>query len=179
VRGQPSPTRGVLRVLRGGALAAVSATLAVSAHAVAGGMAPDTGLTVLVTAGVAAAGIAVADRRRSTGAILAVLGAAQLATHVLLSVDEMPMPGSPHVDGWTMTAAHALAVLLSAVLLSRADAALFLVVAVLAMLLPSVWTAPPVPSAPSVARRRAPAHDRCTAVLLHRSHARRGPPVAA
>jgi hypothetical protein len=179
VRGQPSPTRGALRVLRGGALAATSATLAVAAHAVAGGALPDTGLTALLTAGVAAIGTAMADRRRSTGAILAVLGAAQLATHVILSFDEMTMPGAPHVGGLTMTGAHALAVLVSAGLLARADAAVFLVVAVLAMLLPTVWSTPPVPAAPSGARRRVLAQDRCTAVLLRRSHARRGPPVAA
>jgi hypothetical protein len=53
----------------------------------------------------------------------------------------------------------------------------FLVVAVLAMLLPTVWSMPPVPAAPSGARRRVLAQDRCTAVLLRRSHARRGPPV--
>jgi hypothetical protein len=181
VRRQPAPTRGALRVFRGSALAVTSATLAVAAHTLAGGMVPDTGLTVLLTIGVAAVGIAMADRRRGTAAILAVLGAAQLASHVLLSfgdeVGDMHMSAAPPVNGTVMLGAHVLAVLVSAALLAGADTAVFVVAAVLAMLLPRLLTAPPVASVPSGARRVVLAQDRCTAVLLRRSHARRGPPV--
>jgi hypothetical protein len=149
-------------------------------------MLPDTGLTVLLTVGVAAVGIAMADRRRSTGAILAVLGAAQLASHVLLSfgddVGAMHMTTAsalPSMNGMAMLGAHVIAVLVSAALLAGADTAVFLVVAVLAILLPRLLTAPPVPSGPSAPRRVVLAQDRCVAVLLRRSHARRGPPVTA
>jgi hypothetical protein len=167
-------------------LAITSAALAVVAHTIAGGMLPDTGLTVLLTVGVAAVGIAMADRRRSPGAILAVLGAAQLASHVLLSfgddVGAMHMTTAavlPSMNGLAMLGAHVIAVLVSAALLAGADTAVFLVVAVLAMLLPRLLTAPPVPSGPTATRRVVLAQDRCVAVLLRRSHARRGPPVTA
>jgi hypothetical protein len=167
-------------------LAVVSATLAVAAHALGGGGLPATGLTVVLTVGGAGIGVAIADRRRSTGTILAVLGAAQLVTHVLLSFNPMHMAGntvmadgSARADSPAMLGAHAIAVLVSAVLLAKADAAIFLVTAVLAMLAPSLLTAPPVPSAPSGARPRALPQDRSTAVSLRRSHARRGPPVNA
>jgi hypothetical protein len=175
-------------VFRGSALAITSATLTVAAHTVAGGMPPDTGLTVLLTLGVAAVGVALAGRRRSPGAILAVLGAAQLASHVLLSFGDSVGAMSAGdlrmvapVTGTAMLGAHVLAVLLSAALLAGAETAVFVVAGVLAMLLPRLLTAPPVPSAPpdAGARRFMLAQDRYTAVLLRRSHARRGPPVTA
>src|SRR6266568_4615950 len=67
------------------------AALAVAAHAVSGGMVPDPGLTALLTVGVAAVGIALADRRRSQGAILLVLGAAPGAA------------GAGLTDRWSVT----------------------------------------------------------------------------
>lgn len=163
----------------------MSATLAVTAHAVGGGGLPATGLTVVLTVGVAAVGVTIADRRRSTGTIMAVLGAAQLVTHVLLSLNPMHMAGDTvmmapgRADSPAMLGAHAIAVLVSGVLLAKADAALFLIIAALAMLLPSLLTAPPVPAGPAGARPRTMPQDRSTAVLLRRSNARRGPPVTA
>lgn len=179
---KPTPTRGALRLWRGAVLAVTSATLTVTAHAMAGGMPPDTGLTVLLTIGVAAVGVALADRQRSTRAILAVLAVAQLASHALLSLGTpaMPdMPGMRHMNGLAMLAAHTIAVLLSAALLARADAAIFLFAAVLAMLLPRLLVAPP--PAVRVARVRpvASPKDTATAALLCRGHGRRGPPVSA
>ncbi len=179
----PTPTRGLPRFCRGGVLAVTSATLAVAAHAVAGGGLPDAGVTALLTIGVAAVGVALADRRRSIGAIIAVLGAAQLATHVLLSFAEMGMAGDMGMvgHGYTlpMLGAHAVAVLLSAWLLVRADDALFLAASVLARLLPRLLSLPGVPEAPQHPRPAVPGQDRSTTVLLRRSNARRGPPVAA
>jgi hypothetical protein len=166
-------------------LAVTSAVLAVGAHAAAGGGLPSTGLTALLTVGVAAAGIAMAGRRRSTLAILAVLGAAQLATHVLLSVQTlaadqvMAMHGMPF-DGGSMIGAHVVAVLVSAGLLAKADAAVFAIAAVLAMVLPTVLRVPPVPEAPPGPRPFPTPVDRTTIrILLRRSNARRGPPVTA
>jgi hypothetical protein len=157
-------------------LAAMSAALAVAAHTVAGGMLPDPGLTALLTVGVAAVGIAMADRRRGQGAILLVLGAAQLATHVLLSVASQGMPDM--VDPLVMTGAHAAAVLVAAVLLARADAVVFGLAGLLAMLLPRVVIAPP-PVGPLVSWRVAVPVDRAKAVLLRLTSPRRGPPVTA
>lgn len=173
--GQPSPTRGALRVLRGVTLALTSAALAVAAHVLAGGMAPDTGLTALLTAGVAAVGVAMADRRRGTGALLLALGAAQVGMHLILSIPEHGAMGTG--NGWLMTGAHAVAVLVSAAVLARADAAVFVLAGVFAMLLPRWLSAPPVPDAPTHTPVRVVAVDRSMSVLLRRACARRGPPV--
>jgi hypothetical protein len=179
----PTPTRGLPRLCRGTVLAVTSATLAVAAHALAGGGIPDPGLTGLLTIGVAAVGVAVADRRRSLGAIVAVLGAAQLATHVLLSFAAMGLTGdmSMVARGYTlpMLGAHAVAVLVSAWLLVRADDVLFLVAAALARLLPRLLSPTAIPEAPHQPRPVPAGPDRTTTVLLRRSHARRGPPVTA
>jgi hypothetical protein len=166
-------------VFRGLALATVSGSLAAAAHEFGGGGMPQTGLTALLTVGVAAVGVALADRRGSLPVILAVLGAAQLATHVLLTVESMNMPGMHQVDGPAMVGAHTIAVLVSAVLLAKADAAVFQVIAALTRLLPTVLTTPPVPEAPERPLARVPASDRTTSVLLRRSNARRGPPARA
>jgi hypothetical protein len=140
-------------------------------------MLPDPGLTALLTVGVAGVGIALADRRRGQGAILLVLGAAQLATHVLLSVAGQGMPDM--VDPLVMTGAHAAAVLVAAVLLARADAVVLGLAGLLAMLLPLVLVAPPPPVGPLVSWRVAVPVDRAMAVLLRRTSPRRGPPVPA
>jgi hypothetical protein len=191
----PTPTRGLPRFCRAGVLAVTSATLAVAAHAVAGGELPDAGVTALLTIGVAAVGVALADRRRSIGAILAVLGAAQLATHVLLSFAGTGMSGSmggamsgamagdahmvTHGYSLPMLGAHAVAVLISAWLLARADDAVFLAASVLARLLPRLFSALVVPDAPRRPRPVVAGQDRALTVLFRRSNARRGPPVAA
>jgi hypothetical protein len=119
-----------------------------------------------------------ADRQCSAIAILAVLGFAQLATHELLSFETMDMHGMHQSNGAAMTAAHAVAVLVSAVLLAKADSALFGLFAALRALLPTVLSAPPVPDAPGRPLPRVLREDRLTAVLSRRSNARRGPPVA-
>jgi hypothetical protein len=184
--GLPNPTRGTWRVWRGGMLALVSATLAVAAHAVAGGGVPAVGWTLLLTIGVAVAGIAMANRRRSIGAILLVLGTAQLAIHLLLSLGTPDMPGMPGMEPATtqfsstaMISAHTIAVLVTALVLARADAAVFTLASVLARLLPTVLIAPPVPAAPVRLRPAATPRVHSTGVLLCRDNARRGPPVAA
>jgi hypothetical protein len=158
-------------------LSVTSAALAVAAHTAAGGEPPDTALVLLLVAGVAAVGVALADRRRSMPAILVVLGIAQLVSHVLLSLG-MPAMASQAND-LTMLGAHLVAVLLSAVLLARADAAIFRFAAVLAMLLPRLLVAPPVPATVAPVRPGALYRDAATSVLLGRSHGRRGPPVSA
>ena len=158
-------------------LAVVSAVLAVAAHTVAGGMMPDFGLTVLLTIGVAALGVALADRRRGFGMILLTLGAAQVATHELLSLASDGMAMS-QVDPLTMTAAHAVAVVVTAVLLAQAEAVVFRLAGALARLLPRVLVGPPALGRLSVPHR-VDAVDRALVVLLRLASPRRGPPVAA
>jgi hypothetical protein len=164
-------------------LAVTSAVLAVAAHAAAGGGLPSTGLTALLTVGVAAAGIAMAGGRRSTLAILTVLGAAQVAIHVLLSVQSLTGGMGTHgmaFDGVGMIGAHTIAVLLSACLLAKADAAVFALVALLAMVLPTVLCVPPVPEAPAGPRPFPTPVDRLTVRIRSLGgNGRRGPPVAA
>jgi hypothetical protein len=146
-------------------------------------MLPDLGLTALLTVGVAAVGTALADRRRGPGVILLTLAAAQLATHVLLSLTAdpgamAPMTPSP-VGPLAMLAAHAVAVVLTALLLAGADAVLFRVAAALARLLPRPLVGPPVTVPPPSRCGFADPVDRTLAVLLRLASPRRGPPVPA
>ncbi|HEX3592975.1 MAG TPA: hypothetical protein VHV74_25390 [Pseudonocardiaceae bacterium] len=173
-----SPTRGAPRVWRGLLLATTSATLAITAHAMAGGAVPDTVLTLLPAVAVAAIGIGMAGKRHSMAGVLALLGCAQLVTHVLLSIETTNMAGMP-ADGLTMIGAHAVAVACTAFLLIRADDAMFAVAAALARLLPTVVAPPPVPAVPARLRPAAAPVARSISVLWCRANSRRGPPVGA
>ena len=189
VAGPLAPSRGMLRVLRGTVLAITSATLAVIAHVIGGGMPPDTGLTLLLTAGIAAGGVALADRQRGGFAILVALGVSHLAIHLLLSISSpamsmgmsmgtgMDMSGGPAVNGQIMLAAHCVAVVLAAGLLTKAEVAIFLLAALVAMLLPRWITVLPVRLVPPPAPRAAEPADQVMLVLLRRVCSRRGPPV--
>jgi hypothetical protein len=176
VIGPTAPARGALRVLRGGLLAVTSASLAVAAHAVAGGGLPDTGLTLLLTAGVGAAGVALADRRRGPLAILLALAASHLGMHLVLA---LAMPGEPLVPGGSMLLAHLAGVAVAGLLLTRAEAAIFAVLAAVARLLPRPPHRPLPPVDPAPLRPAAPPADRALAVLLTRARPRRGPPLRA
>ncbi|GDY31133.1 hypothetical protein [Gandjariella thermophila] len=178
--GQSVPTRGGPRVLRGGLLALTAGALAVTAHGLAGGGWPDSGFTLLLTALLAAAGTALAGRRRGLPAILGALGASQVALHLLLT-DLDPHPdagaGGMAADWRVMTAAHTVAVLLTALLLTRAEAAVFAVAAAIAALLPRRMAPGPVNAGPR--QRVIPAVRAGTElrVLFRRVCARRGPPA--
>ena len=105
------PQRGVLRAVRGAALAVASALLAGTAHVAAGGSAPDGALATLLALVVAAAGTALADRRRGPLALLAAVAATQVLLHLLLEglgTHPAGAAASP-VHTPAMTAAHALA----------------------------------------------------------------------
>jgi hypothetical protein len=173
----------VLRVVRGSVLAVTSATLAVIAHVIGGGMAPDTGLTLLLTVGVAAGGVALADRQRGGWAILAALGTSHLAIHLLLTLSAPAMSMSPSgmagtaVDGQVMLAAHCVAILLATVLLTRAEVAIYALAELLALLLPRWIAVQPVRLVPPTAPRPSEHADQVMRVLLRRACSRRGPPV--
>jgi hypothetical protein len=176
--GQSAPTRGVPRVLRGGLLAATAAALAVTAHGLAGGGWPDSGFTLLLTALLAAAGTALAGRRRGLPTILGALAVSQLGLHLLLTdLDPHRGTGVVGVDWRVMTAAHAVAVLLTALVLTRAEAAVFAVAAALAAVLPRRLASGPVTTPPR--QRLLPGVPVATElrVLFHRVCLRRGPPA--
>jgi hypothetical protein len=167
-------------MLRGGLLAVTSSALAVAAHAVAGGMLPDTGLTLLLTVAVGASGTALADRRAGPLAILGALGLSHLGIHLILSVAAPGEAGRP-INGWLMSGGHLVAVLLAAVVLTRAEAAFFALAAVCALLLPGWLAGPGHPgtgSSSELLRTFAPPADRALTVLLRRARPRRGPPLA-
>jgi hypothetical protein len=164
--------------VRGSVLAVTSAALAVLAHVLGGGMPPATGLTLLLTAGVAAGGVALADRQRGGFAILAALGLSHLAIHLLLTLGTPAMDMGSPINAHVMLVAHVLAILLAAALLTRAERAIYALAEQLAMLLPR-WIAvffasPELPPAPPRAPEPA---EKAMRVLLRRACSRRGPPA--
>jgi hypothetical protein len=168
-------------VCRGVVLAAASATLAIAAHGIAGGGTADPVPTLLLAFGVSAIGIALAGRQYSLGAVLAVLGAAQLVTHLLLAADmtDMARMTASTPDGLAMIGAHAVAVLITSVLLVKADTALFALARALRGLVPVLVAPAPIVVARHSPRPTAEPLGRLVATSLCRGNARRGPPVAA
>ncbi|MPZ81381.1 MAG: hypothetical protein GEV28_13650 [Actinophytocola sp.] len=168
---------------RGWLLGSCSAALAVAAHGTAGGTLSDAALTALLTT-VLAWGGATIVRRGGLVALVGVLGTTQAAQHVLLTEIagsmHTHMLAPPPVNGWLMFATHAVATLLSAVLLLRADEALAAVGAAFTWLvgrLQALCPAPPRAALQNV-RGGAPARpDHLLEVLLRRVSPRRGPPV--
>jgi hypothetical protein len=164
---RPAPARA----LRGALLAVSSTTLAVTAHGVAGGgwpeMLPVLPLSVLL----AYVGVSLAERWRSRWTVVGVLAATELAQHVLLSV----IHGGSMFPPGLMTAAHLVSLLLTAVLVAKADAAVVAVAAAVRRFLPVL------PSFAFPDRLSAPVPvwpvSHVLDVLLRRSQCRRGPPI--
>ncbi|WP_396287235.1 hypothetical protein [Amycolatopsis sp. PS_44_ISF1] len=161
-------------------LAICSGTLAVGAHAAAGGGVPDPALTLLLTGLLGWTATAVAGKARGPVATVVVLGGGQLVMHLVLTVlaaHEMT-PAADGPGGWAMTAAHSAATLLTALLLARADRVLLAVLQVVRAFLPLLTAALPVPAAAPVPLPPRPA--RVAALprgANRRVHGRRGPPV--
>ncbi|MFT7835359.1 hypothetical protein Q5530_04310 [Saccharothrix sp. BKS2] len=169
---RPAPTRFARAVL----LAVTSAALSVTAHGAAGGEFTEFAGALPLTLLIAFAGTALAERGRTPWTILATLGLAQLAQHALINLGHQAHDRSgPGFDPVAMTAAHVVAVLLTGLLLARADATLRALATAAARLLPVLPAVlapvePPRPPAP------VPVPDRLVSVLLRRVHGRRGPP---
>jgi hypothetical protein len=167
-----------------GWLLAISSTgLAVSAHGVAGGGFPDAMLVLPLTALIAWGGAAMADRLRRTIVLVPALGLLQLLLHLLLAQNvhthSAAEPfGSP--DGAAMLAGHAVATVLTAVLLARASAPLALISSAIDRLRDRLrLPAPtPVPAAvgPGVLSPIPARPGSLLEIHLRRVHARRGPP---
>jgi hypothetical protein len=149
-----------------------SAGLAITAHALAGGGLPDTSLTLLLTALVGWIGAALTEKTEGPIGVLAVLGAAQLGMHLVLTV-LMGHMGPVHAD---MYLAHAGATVLTAALLTHAESMLRAAAASLWLLLPVVWRPAPVPTGPAPVPVPSPQKTLHISVVLRRVHGRRGPP---
>jgi hypothetical protein len=161
-------------------LLAVSAgVLSVTAHRLADGGLPDPAMTVLLTGLFGWTAAALARKARGPVATIALLGSAELVMHLLLTTlaghDMYAMPGR---TGLGMIGAHAVATVLTALLLARADTMLLTVLAVLRAFLPRLLTPLPVPSAaPALIPARVAGPDHLVGVDLRRIRGRRGPPV--
>jgi hypothetical protein len=120
-------------------------------------------------------------RRGGTPALVAVLGVTQACQHVLLTEIPSRHGGNPPVfDAQTMFTTHAVATVLTAVLLTRAGAALGAVVSAFALLLCRLRAliAGPVPPRSDTVGTSLPARPGpLLEILLRQVCARRGPPL--
>jgi len=181
-------------VARGLAAASVCALLTYCGHVVAGGVAPDLGLLAVLGLLLAGFLITLADRRRGPLAILIAVGGSQLALHEVLQLlggshlahagpSGTSRIGTAALVGahpLLMLGAHALATVITAVMLAGAEDAVFAVAAALGRAVPLVVTAPhatrpPGPPVPVTG----PLDRRLRGVLGSRLHLRRGPPLGS
>ncbi|MCA1008716.1 hypothetical protein LCL87_23665 [Rhodococcus hoagii] len=171
---RPAPTAA----LRGGAVGALAAALAVAAHGVAGGGFPGSAaLTLLLAAcaavGAAAGGVPVLSRSRV--ALFAALAAGQGAGHLALTIasDSHVHQGVPPT---AMLAAHAAATVVCAVLVLGAERLYGPITRVLRAVLapPSLRVESTPTSTPRPLNRRAP-----RPTVLATGLSRRGPPLFA
>lgn len=141
---------------------------------------PDLSLTAILTVLVGWVATALADVARGPLGILVTLSAAQLVMHVLLSgLDEHPGSAAPVAGTAAMTAAHACAVAVTALLVTYAERALLAFAASLLRLIPISWTTPREPAPPVAPVRAAGSTGVYIQVVLRRVCARRGPPLFA
>jgi hypothetical protein len=174
------PVAGPARVVRGLTAASVCTVLTFTGHVGAGGATPQVGLLVVLGLLLAGFLVALADRRRGPGAILALVGGSQLVLHALLQVlgtsHPHPTTGGPAL----MTGVHVLATLVTAGLLAGVEAALFTVTSALVRMLPRRLPDRPVPDEAPRRPVRPDAPDRLTPGMPgNRLPDRRGPPRQA
>ncbi|WP_329053358.1 hypothetical protein OG738_11050 [Amycolatopsis sp. NBC_01488] len=177
----PARRPAVLGATRGVSLAVSAAALSVTAHRLADGGLPDPAMTVLLSGLFGWTATALARKARGPVATISLLGAAQLVMHLLLTTladhHDHGMAAMPGGSGLGMLVAHAVATLVAALLLARADAMLLTVLAVLRAILPRLLGALPVPVAPALVPVRVDAPGHLVGVDLRRIRGRRGPPV--
>lgn len=165
------PTHPAPRRLRGCAVGASAASLAVAAHGIAGGGYPNsTALTLLLIAGTAIGAVAAAARGGPL-AVIGLLGAGQLASHLALTV------ALHHETAATgpMLGAHLVATLVCAALIVGAEELCKYLAARLAAAAQRI-NAPPRPRRFTWIDR---GHRVSVAVDPRGPISRRGPPVAA
>ncbi len=178
------PPQAESRLQRGCAVSAITVLLTVTGHTVAGGVAPDVGLVVLLGLPLTAMMISLGDRQPGLGGVLLTLAAAQVGLHLLLSA----LGGHPHagVGGGVpdatpqMVVVHLALTVVSAWLLRSADGGLAALGALLRRVLRLVLLRPARPTAViGVVPVAASSATWLLDVLFGRIRLRRGPPVPA
>jgi hypothetical protein len=113
-------------------------------------MLPDLATTIVITTLLSGAAIALADRRRGLWFIFGVLGLNQLVLHLFLELAGSHEHAMSHgqFDDLTMLAGHSGAALLTALMLARAESALFMIASALSLILPRKPTPLPVMTSP-------------------------------
>ena len=176
-----NPGQGTARVWRGSALAAASLAVPTAAHAAAGGGVPVDGPFLFGVALLAVACVAIADRRRTPGAIAAVIGFTQPLLHGALALSSHDPATISPTPGMILT--HMVATLVLTLLLAGGEAVLWSMAALAATVLgtvtriPVTWPpngGPVTPVRRSFADLPPPRH-----LVLAAEAPRRGPPRGA
>lgn len=180
-----SPGRGLCRgygqVGRGLTLTAACLVVPAVGHAMAGGGLPTFGPFLFAAGLLAAACVALADRRLSAGRIAALVFASQPLFHILLSLSTRAH-GSTVTSGLGMVAGHALAAGALTVLLAGGESVLWSMAALSAVLFRRPVRTPAFfVTAPRPVRLSFPGDDAASryVLLISRTAPRRGPPLLA
>ncbi|MGI5503776.1 hypothetical protein [Lentzea sp. CA-135723] len=164
-----------LRTARGAALALTSAALTITAHGLGGGELSEFIHALPLVVLIAFAASSLADKRSGKLSVIAGLGTAQLAQHLLLT-----WVNHEHTNTLTgqMFVAHLVAATLTGILLFHAENALFRLFAAVRRLIPRRLTPLPV-TTPARTFTGTP-HVRSAHQLdLVRANRRRGPPIGS
>jgi hypothetical protein len=165
-------------VVRGGALATLSAVLTAAGHVAGGGTLGDLTLLVVLLPLLAVAFISAARACRSAVGATLVLGAGQVALHQAMVLLHPPHGAGVATFGTAaMFTMHAAVTLVTAVALRCADRGMSALVAVLQRVLPRRLSPLPVTRPLRLAVLPAPVRGRVRAAVLAASVLRRGPPV--
>jgi hypothetical protein len=167
------------RVVRGSALATLSAVLTAAGHVAAGGTLGDLTLLVVLLPLLAVAFTSAAGACRSAVGAMLVLGAGQVVLHQAMVLLHPPHgTGTAAFGTAAMVAVHAAVTVVTAVALRCADRGVSALVAVLQRVLPRRLSPLPVARPLRPAVLPAPVQARARAAVLAASVLRRGPPVS-
>ena len=164
-----------LRTLRGAALALTSAALTITAHGLGGGEIGEFIHALPLVVLIAFAAASLADKRTGKLSVIAGLGTAQLAQHLLLT-----WVNHEHTNTLTgqMFVAHLVAATLTGLLLFHAENALFRLFAAVTRLIPRRLTPQPV-TTPVRTFTSTPYVRNAHHTDLRRANGLRGPPCGS
>jgi hypothetical protein len=171
---RPAPVTAAAR-LRGTAVGLLTAALAVAAHGAAGGAPAGAGIALLGVLAITAGGLAATlARATDVRVLLCLLAAGQLVGHLMLGIAGHSH-GGPVSSAPPMLVAHALAVVVGAVLIAAGDRLCRAVSRAVETAVRPISAA--VPAGPMVVWSDAHQPMR-SALLLAASMSHRGPPVS-